>query len=718
MIDPLPGDIFRQGQILNNTYEIEGVLGRGGTGEVYRARNRITGRVVAIKALNAEFSGNSEYLDLMRREEEMRAIRHDSVVQYTDCSLSDHGHVYLVMDFIDGPSLNDLMLRGRIDPRDLMIVAHRVAEGLVATHAHGIVHRDLSPDNIILRDGDPEKATIIDFGIAKDTAAGARTIVGNDFAGKYEYAAPEQLDGRAETRSDLYSLGALLLAVFRGEVPFGGSTPGEMVRRKARPLDSQGVPEPLKGLIDWLTAPEIDKRPRDATEVVERLDKLLRPAGRRGRADQSGRGTGRGSGRGSGRGAPLEAGNSGTGRRGLWAALAVVVLGLAGIAGYFTVDWRSWIEPSPERISPYTLEAGKDADGVRLSGHAPDQAGTDAIAAAFAEATGAAAPAGAIALGSGAPENWTPGITALMAALAPLQEWSLSVSDRNAAVQGLAADGASRDAALAAFQQAAATMGATGRASIAVGPRVLPVADVQAVLDAQTTCGHLAQNNPPEGGYPLGATIVVTGELAGPSDAAAVQAALARIIGDRKVRMDTAALNDDLCAIRAVLPVAPAQNLSVWLGYGDTEEPNFSGIYHVGENPIAEIQVPAGVDDGSLWVMVVDNTGKVFHLLPNINQTEHELARVGIVEGGIRRVRVLYPAAEAQADPTKLGMLVSDTDFGKSEIIAIVSRQSLFDIRRPREESVASVAEALKELVATGQVEIFAVASRLIEARP
>jgi serine/threonine protein kinase len=90
------------------------------------------------------------------------------------------------MDYISGPSLADAMLERRIDPRELLIIAHRVAEGLVATHSHGIVHRDLSPDNIILRDGKPELATIIDFGIAKDTAAGARTIVGNEFAGKYE----------------------------------------------------------------------------------------------------------------------------------------------------------------------------------------------------------------------------------------------------------------------------------------------------------------------------------------------------------------------------------------------------------------------------------------------------------------------------------------------------------------------------------------------------
>ena len=158
----------------------------------------------------------------------MRSIQHDAVVRYTDCSRTRRG------PRLPGDGLRRrhaaLGLAGarRRDPRDLLIVAHRVAEGLVATHARNIVHRDLSPDNIVLRGGDPAEAVIIDFGIAKDASAGARTIVGNDFAGKYEYAAPEQMHGRAEPRSDLYALGASLLAAFRGRVPDLGGSPGEV----------------------------------------------------------------------------------------------------------------------------------------------------------------------------------------------------------------------------------------------------------------------------------------------------------------------------------------------------------------------------------------------------------------------------------------------------------------------------------------------------------
>ena len=253
MIDPMPTDIFKLGQVLNNTYEIIGILGRGGTGEVYLARNQINEREIAIKALNARFSGKSDYVELMKREDQMRAILHDAVVRYIECSRTDEGHVFLVMDFIDGPSLNDVMRERRLDERELLIIAHRVLEGLVPTHAAGIVHRDLSPDNIILRGGDPEHATIIDFGIAKDTSAGAMTIVGNEFAGKYEYAAPEQLDGHADRRTDIYSLGAALLAASRRDIPFMGTTPGEIVRRKSERLGHdrpEGALERTRRLVD------------------------------------------------------------------------------------------------------------------------------------------------------------------------------------------------------------------------------------------------------------------------------------------------------------------------------------------------------------------------------------------------------------------------------------------------------------------------------------
>ena len=212
MIESRPGDAFQPGELLNNTYRIESILGRGGTSDVYKARSEISGRLMALKVLKAELSGNDDYLVLLTREEEIRDIRHDAVVRYSECSRTQSGHIYLLMDYVEGPGLDKRLKQGPMPADELLTVCRRVAEGLQAAHSRNIVHRDLSPDNIILRDGEPSQAIIIDFGIAKDTNPGAETIVGNEFAGKYAYAAPEQLNGQTDARSDIYSLGALLLA--------------------------------------------------------------------------------------------------------------------------------------------------------------------------------------------------------------------------------------------------------------------------------------------------------------------------------------------------------------------------------------------------------------------------------------------------------------------------------------------------------------------------
>ena len=130
MNEPRPGDAFRPGDLLNNTYRIEALLGRGGTSEVYRARSEISGRVVALKALRSEFSRNEDFLLLMTREEEMRDIRHDAVVRYSDNQRTTDGTVYLVMDYVDGPDLDRKLRDGGMSAEDLIVIGGRVAEEL------------------------------------------------------------------------------------------------------------------------------------------------------------------------------------------------------------------------------------------------------------------------------------------------------------------------------------------------------------------------------------------------------------------------------------------------------------------------------------------------------------------------------------------------------------------------------------------------------------
>jgi hypothetical protein len=700
MIDRLPGDIFCQGQVLNHTYEIEGVLGRGGTGEVYRARNQISGRIVAIKALNAQFSGNDDYIQLMRREEQMRDVINDAVVRYSECSRTEQGHVFLVMDFIDGPSMNDIMMRRRMDPRELMIIAHRVAEGLVTAHARGIVHRDLSPDNVVLRDGAAEKATIIDFGIAKDTSAGAKTIVGNEFAGKYEYAAPEQLEGRAEKRSDLYALGATLLAAFRGQVPFGGSTPGEIIRRKQTKLDTEGVPEPLKALIDWLTAPSLADRAPSAEAVVERLNQTLKPPSTRGRR------------------APPEAGEPRKGRGGTLALLLVLILGLVGGGAWYTGFMGPWLNPIPV-ASPYRLTASFGPEGAQLSGNAPDAKAAQQLELAFIAATGVSPPADALSLALGVPdERWVSNLAELFELLQGIPEWQLTVTDTVVDIAAVTANRDQTEAKRKAILDWASRTGMKIGFTPQTGPAKLQGQDVLDALAPFALCGPLSPDKGPLQIYELGETIAVTGAMESVEARDALQAAVEPTLGDRSLRLDVTILNKDLCTVRKVLPPVSAGDAVIWFGNGATGEVNLSGIFRAGENPVVEVLVPADLTGLSLWVLVVDNTNQVFSLLPNEKQAEHDIQNIGSVVDGVRRVRVLGSMADLRAGTSVFSIEVDASNFGKSEIIAILSKRPLFGTRLPETLSVGGLADELADVIAKDPENIVSIVSRVIDARP
>jgi hypothetical protein len=712
MIAPLPGDIFAPGQILNNTYEIEGVLGRGGTGEVYRARNTVTGQTVAIKALSKQFSGTDQAVELMRREAQMRDVRDDAVVRYSECSRSDQGHVFLVMDFIDGPSLADQMAQRAMDPRELMIVAHRVSQGLVAAHGHGIVHRDLSPDNVILRGGQAERATLIDFGIAKDTASGARTIVGNDFAGKYEYASPEQLEGRAEVRSDLYSLGATLLAAFRGRVPFEGALPGEMIRRKQSPLDTDGVPEPLKGLIDWLTQPKAADRPPSAEAVMARLAPLLAPK----RGATTARGEAAREVRRGAAAAPVR-----KKRGGLVAVVLLAVLAAGGAAAWYSGAAQRLLFPLPT-VKPYRIEVAASQDGgpASFGGNAPDAAAAAAIAAAAGAAGVPAAPE-ALTLALGVPsEAWPADAARGLSLMKGLSDWRFQLTDQAATVSGVASDRAGRDAAEAALQDWAGKAGLTLDASLAAGPLRLDPPAVEAVLKGASDCGPLRAEAPAAGFWSLGDTIRITGFAANPALAGTVEAALADVIGDRRAEADMTVLNDQICAVRAVLPTVPDGQTSVWFGDGKTGAANTSGIYHPGDNPVVEVLVPADVAGLHLSVFIVDNEDRFYSLIPNHMDAETQIDRLGRVENGARHVRVLHSVTLPYDDghPKPFALQIDPDNFGKQAVLALFTKAPLFPVRNASQMSVEGAVAELTKAVAADPSNVVYMASRLMETRP
>ena len=155
----------------------------------------------------------------------LRTIRHDAIVAYDGVFRDENGRLYLVMEFVDGPSLSKVIKQGALPPAQVRQLRDRLADGLAAAHEKGVIHRDLSPDNVILPGGDLTKAKIIDFGISKMADPEAKTIVGDDFAGKYSYVSPEQVGlygGKVDPRSDIYSLGLVLAAAAMRRAPRHG----------------------------------------------------------------------------------------------------------------------------------------------------------------------------------------------------------------------------------------------------------------------------------------------------------------------------------------------------------------------------------------------------------------------------------------------------------------------------------------------------------------
>ncbi|MDX8346609.1 serine/threonine-protein kinase [Cognatiyoonia sp. IB215446] len=695
MTHPLPGDIFKVGQVLNNTYEIDKILGRGGTGEVYRARNRITERLVAIKALNRQFSGNADYIELMKREEEMRAIQHDAVVRYTECSLSDDGHVFLVMDYVEGTPLSDVMTRRRMDERELLIVGHRVAEGLVATHAKGIIHRDLSPDNIILRQGDPARATIIDFGIAKDTAVGARTIVGSDFAGKYEYSAPEQLDGQVSPQSDLYALGATLLAAWRGETPFRGATPGEIIRRKQAALDTDGVPDMLRGIVERLTAPDPLNRPENAAELVAQIDAVLRPASE-----------------------PVEKRDRKTRRKPPWALLGGVAVVAAAALVWLGGLFDELLTPPLPVADPYRLEL-VSADGTPpvLTGNAPDEAAVEAFRNAITNSFGAM-PTGEFVLATGLPEGeWMGEAQILMDHTSVLETTQLSISDRTATLSGFAPDVTTRAAVIANIDTFATTYDWQLNTDLEAGPLVLSRAAIAEALSTVQDCGPLNVEGDTAGQFGLREPVRITGYVSDEEVRPKITEQLKPLVGDRPVTVIIQTLALGHCMVRQRLADVANDVGTLALSEGDTGERNLSGVFRVGQNPVVDFLVPEEYGDGATWAFFVDPDEKVFSVIPHALDDRVLIAERSELQDGIHRVRVLFTIEEFNEDRRQLATRVNADNLGKSELFVILSRGPLFDGRRPREESPAAVVQALDEIFAQDADKVIGYASAIVDGR-
>ena len=718
-------DLFKPGDLVNNTYRIEAVLGRGGTSTVYRARSEISGRLMALKVLRSEFASNVDYLALLTREEEMRDIRHEAVVRYSETSKTADGHVYLLMDYVDGPGLDQKLKEAPVPAADLLTICRRVASGLQAAHDHRIVHRDLSPDNIILKEGDPGQAMIIDFGIAKDTKPGAETIVGNDFAGKYAYAAPEQLAGKTDARTDIYSLGALLLACFRGAPPDIGRNPMEVVEKKSKPLDLSGVPEPLRGLIARMTEPDPGQRFQSAAELIAAIEAggaaapprpdeaesdgdrtIITPAAARQRDEAPPEIAGV---------APAPAAKATkatTAQRGSRVPLliaGIVALAVAIGAGLWATGMLTG--PSYPEAAPFDLRLTRE-EGAPLvaAGFVPGPE-TQAALEDRAESDGGTAD---LTLASGdIGETWGDDVLALLGLVDPLDSFTIALSGNAARITGTTSDRQTAESVRAALAPGLPGV-LQGAADIAYTPPFLPVEPLRAILRDFADCGPLALADPPPTGYGPDTAVRVTGRLASPETREALAGTLESAASPRPVAIEAEVLNPSLCLIEAALPDAPSSEIGFQFFEGSAPGgPDAGDIFLVGENPVIDVMLPAGVTEGFLAVSFLDVSGNVYHLLPNRARPDNSLTALREGEEGEVAVRVAY-SIEAAEGTDRLAFRVDDRALGMSKILAIHSDAPLFTDLRPTTESASGYAQALSDGQRNPDARILSLDSRVM----
>ena len=263
-------------------YQIGEPIGRGGMSTIYRARDMQTGRIVAIKVLREVYSTDPKFITRFRLSAKTQeALHHPNVVQVYDY-VQSNGEYFIVMELVEGTDLRRyLRSRGVLDVDRAVMIAHSVALGLGAAHQHGIVHRSVKPQNILIgRDG---SIKLTDFGIAsvyKDINDERLTEPGMTL-GTVQYYPPEQAQGEMVTpAADVYSLGIVLYEMLTGRAPFDGDTPVAVamqhIQDPPQPPSqlNPNIPQGLEALILRCLEKQPEKRYRDGAELAATLETL------------------------------------------------------------------------------------------------------------------------------------------------------------------------------------------------------------------------------------------------------------------------------------------------------------------------------------------------------------------------------------------------------------------------------------------------------------
>ena len=266
------------GSYLINRYEIIMKIGSGGMADVYKAKDHVLNRLVAIKVLKQEYSTDATFVKKFRVEAQSAAgLSHPNIVNVYDVG-EDDGVYFIVMELVQGITLkNYIDMKGKLDIREALNISVQIASGLSAAHENRIIHRDIKPQNIIMsRDG---KVKVTDFGIAKVADS---TTVTTTAAGTVHYISPEQArGGYSDERSDIYSLGITMYEMVTGRVPFEGETNVAVALmhiqseitppRKLEP----SIPVSFEKIILKCTQKKPERRYASARELIADLRKVL-----------------------------------------------------------------------------------------------------------------------------------------------------------------------------------------------------------------------------------------------------------------------------------------------------------------------------------------------------------------------------------------------------------------------------------------------------------
>lgn len=273
------------GTTIDGRYQVEGVLGEGGMGLVYKARHTMLGKSLAIKVLRRDVSKNEEIMTRFRQEaQSATAIGNQHIIDISDFGMLPDGSTYFIMEYLDGKDLGEIIEdSGKLDPGVVLHISMQLCRALGAAHKAGIVHRDMKPDNVHLlhRGGDENFVKVLDFGIAKVGGSSSKLTRAGQVFGTPHYMSPEQCSGTGvDHRTDIYALGIMMYEMLTGVCPFDADN---LMGILTKHLHEQAVPprqlfpsipEGMERVVLRAIEKDIDARYQTMEEILEDLEGL------------------------------------------------------------------------------------------------------------------------------------------------------------------------------------------------------------------------------------------------------------------------------------------------------------------------------------------------------------------------------------------------------------------------------------------------------------